>query len=103
MEVAQEYEDRFLVTDGQSYGVGHPVVEDLPSNLNFNAGVEFINQVISYDRILFWGYISDMIRAGGSPDSQGKLKNAPAIAFGRRMVEKPVIQQKERLETALRN
>jgi len=90
MEVAQEYEEKFLVTDGQSYGVGHPVVEDLTSNLNFNAGVEFINQVISYDRIIFWGYITDMIKAG-SPDSQGKLKNAPSIAFGRRMVDKPVI------------
>ncbi len=80
------------------------MVEDLPANLNFNAGVEFINQVISYDRILFWGYINDMVKAGGlgmgSPDSNGK--NAPAIAFGRRIVDKPVVQLNERLDTALR-
>jgi len=63
MEVAQEYEDRFLQGD---VGMGQPAVEELPNNLNFNAGVEFINQVISYERILFWGYMNDMLKYGGS-------------------------------------
>ena len=31
--------------------------EDLPNNLNFGVGVEFINQVVSYDRVVFWQYI----------------------------------------------
>ena len=54
-EAAQEYEERFLANEGQGYGA--PQQEDLPNNLNFNAGVEFINQVVSYDRIIFWGYL----------------------------------------------
>jgi hypothetical protein len=76
MEVAQEYEDRFLVSDAQGYGVGHPGVEDLPNNLNFNSGVEFVNQVITYDRVIFWGYVNDMIKAG-SPDLLYKNGKSP--------------------------
>ena len=45
--------------------MGQPAVEELAANLNFNAGVEFINQVISYERILFWGYLNDMMKNGG--------------------------------------
>jgi hypothetical protein len=62
-EVAQEYEERFLAEDlGSPFG--EPQIEDMPNNVNFNAGVEYINQVVSYDRITFWGYLMDMIKSG---------------------------------------
>jgi hypothetical protein len=51
-EAAQEYEERFVITEG---GYGAPHQEDLPQNLNFNAGVEFLNQLITYERVIYWG------------------------------------------------
>ena len=100
MEVSQEYEDRFLQGD---VGMGQPAVEELAANLNFNAGVEFINQVISYERILFWGYLNDMMKNGGmlqGSNDKGKKGGVP-VAFGRRITEKPVVGMRQRVDSAL--
>ena len=98
-EVAQEYEERFL-SNYDSYGA--PQIEELPNNLNFNAGVQYINQVVTYDRITFWGYITDMIKSGSSPhDDSGSKSKRPEIAFGRRIIDKPVVDLKNQLSQAL--
>ncbi len=101
MEVAQDFDERFSQQSGPGT-YGQPQIEDLPNNLNFNTGVDFINQVITYERVLFWGYLSDMIRNGGHSDGkQSRGGKAPEIAFGRRKVEKPVIGMRERVDSAL--
>lgn len=58
----------------------------MPSNLNFNAGVDFINQVVTYERIPFWGYLMDMIKSGSQDESSSNKKKGkkPEIAFGRK-------------------
>lgn len=70
--------------------------------MNFPVGVEFLNQVISYGRIIQWGYILEQINGAnshsGSPQ-QNRMK--PHIAFGTRSTKKSVIENKEQIQNAL--
>ena len=64
------------------------MAEELPNNLNFNSGVDFINQIISYERVTFWGYLMDMIKGGSKEEDPRKVMiKKPEIVFGRRKPE----------------
>jgi hypothetical protein len=62
--------------------------------LNFATGVDYLNQVITYDRIKYWGYLMDLLANGNGDDGKGrKVGPKPDIVFGRRIVDKPVLQK----------
>ena len=37
----------------------HMNIDNLEKNLNFQVGVDHMNQVISFERIIYFGYIQD--------------------------------------------
>ena len=69
-------------------------IEPLPSNLNFANGVDYMNQVISYDRLIFFGHLQEsqgLLSAEElDPALKGqKLYGKPNVCFGER-VEKHI-------------
>ncbi|CDW78155.1 UNKNOWN [Stylonychia lemnae] len=91
-EISQEYEQQFGAVDFSA--------EELAGNMNFTNGVDFINQVISFDKILFWGYLMEnIIQVGNGVDK--KYKKKPNIAFGSRVTEKPILEEQQKVKNAL--
>jgi len=65
-------------------------IEPLPSNLNFANGVDYMNQVISYDRLIFFGHLQEsqgLLSAEElDPALKGqKLYGKPNVCFGERV------------------
>lgn len=43
----------------EQFGTGNYNDEEVPGPLNFQTGIDYMNQVVSYDKILYWGYLMD--------------------------------------------
>lgn len=59
------------------------IVENVSQSLQFGSGVEHMNQVISYDRVVYFGYIfeeSGMLKSKPSVTTSMNLK--PKLSFG---------------------
>ena len=61
--------------------------------MNFTTGVEYLNQVISFDKLIFCGYLLESIVQIGNGSGDKKYKKKPNIAFGTRITDKPVLDQ----------
>jgi len=87
---AQGYEE--YVMQNQKPGV---VVENIAQNLEFGTGVDHMNQVISYDRLIYFGYIFEEsgLLGKNSLTSPSAKRAKPTIAFGGRAVDHKEIRQ----------
>eukprot|EP00347_Sterkiella_histriomuscorum_P023813 403333301 len=92
-EIAQEYEQQFGGVDYQA--------EELQGNMNFTSGVEYMNQVISFDKIIFWGYLMENVINVGNGSDEKKFRQKPNIAFGSRITEKPIIEEQQKVKNAM--
>ncbi len=85
----------------EQFGTGNYNEEEVPGPLNFQSGVDYMNQVVSYDKILYWGYLMDQIHLSNSGSGDKKFKIKPDIAFGTRITTKPILEEQQRIKQAL--
>ena len=64
-------------------------VQNLSQNYQFGTGVDHMNQVISYSRVVYFGYIMEQsgILHKNLTSSPSNSKVKPGLAFGGRAVE----------------
>ena len=65
-------------------------VEALDPKLNFQSGVDYMNQVMSYERLLYFGHLQEtagIVTAEQIENKKLKLYNKPNIMFGERAVK----------------
>ena len=68
-------------------GSDQQAIENLDKNTNFTVGVDHMNQVVSFERVIYFGYIQELKK---DPNLAGQIekekrKAAPPIAFGSRI------------------
>lgn len=91
MEHATAYEDYV-----QSYvKASHLPIQNLGSNYSFSTGVDHMNQVMSYARLIYFGYIIEEtgVLQKNLTTSPSSKKNKPALAFGERVIGHKEIQK----------
>lgn len=72
-------------------------IEPLASNIEFPNGVDFMNQVFSYERLEYFGYIYEEagLLANTQLSPNEKRKPKPKVAFGQRAVSHEEIAKLE--------
>lgn len=88
-EQAQGYED--YVASNQKPGFA---VENLAQSLEFGSGVDHMNQVLSMERLIYFGYIFEESGLLNKKNltSPGSKKNQPTVVFGVRAVDQKEIK-----------
>eukprot|EP00349_Pseudokeronopsis_sp_Brazil_P004786 CAMPEP_0202969280 /NCGR_PEP_ID=MMETSP1396-20130829/14953_1 /ASSEMBLY_ACC=CAM_ASM_000872 /TAXON_ID= /ORGANISM="Pseudokeronopsis sp., Strain Brazil" /LENGTH=70 /DNA_ID=CAMNT_0049696639 /DNA_START=403 /DNA_END=615 /DNA_ORIENTATION=+ len=69
--------------------------------MNFSNGVEFMNQVMTLERVVTWGGLVEEITGKVAGESSQERKFKPHIAFGTRVTEKPIIENKKQINNAM--
>jgi hypothetical protein len=81
-ELALEFEQYVASNDHQS-------IENLDKNLNFTVGVDHMNQVVSFERIIYFGYIQEVKKDPSllqqEENNRKKTGQHHAVAFGSRV------------------
>ena len=67
------------------------MIENIDKNMDFAAGIDHMNQVVSFDRLVYFGYICE--ESGLVPRPEGKASLKPKVAFGKLAVEHKEMRQ----------
>ena len=92
----------FVEDDGgfeEYYGPNAGV--DLPRQVNFHSGVDFVNQVFSFERFHYFSFLLDGMEDGmTTPRGKGRRKYyvKPSIVFGSRVTDKPVLDKVKNID-----
>lgn len=72
---------------------GNEVI-NLPQNLEFTAGIDHMNQVVSYERMVYFGYIFEEsgLLSQKMQSSPSSKRSKPAVVFGARAVPESEIK-----------
>lgn len=81
---ARAYEEYVRESNGQRL----IQVEQLDAKIDFNSGIDHMNQVVSYERLVYFGYIfekSGLLAQSGQAGKTGSMSK-PQLVFGHRAV-----------------